>query len=121
MMPLREVKSPHAIVNDAIADNKFTIADIKFCTADIKFKVHFAQLDVSDFVAIWFLTPLIKRRYNPNNRFSLLTHFWDVFLGRLRPTKIFSLAWHRKPRLKLTRNEKILIYCTRFLYHRAIH
>ena len=50
------------------------------------------QLDVSGFAAGWFLTPLIKRRYNPNHRFDLLTHFWDIFLGRLRPIKIFSLA-----------------------------
>ena len=50
------------------------------------------QLDVSDFVASWFLTPLIKRRYNPNNRFDLLAHCQDAFLGRLRPIKIFSLA-----------------------------
>jgi len=49
-------------------------------------------LDVSDFVAGWFLTPLIKRRYNPDNRFGLLTHCQDAFLGRLRPIKIFSLA-----------------------------
>jgi len=41
----------------------------------------FPSLDVSDFAASRFLTPLIKRRYNPDNRSDQLAHCRAAFLA----------------------------------------